>query len=112
MGELRVRNQPLIEAISSAAIAILSESSAISAGSLEEAERGSYAIAWAQGRLAHADQIYKLFDMHAARGRGHPLTLGLMILEEEWSRCAPQGGASSVLEGFSGRSTGPRTADG
>jgi len=92
--ELRVMNDPLMQAISEAAIRTVHNP----CSDLEEASRGAYALAWAQGRLALDDHARTLIASHAAQGRCHSLALGLTILDEEWSRCVDGNGALSALE--------------
>lgn len=104
--ELRVADVPLCQSISAAALPKLGDFSV--PDDSEEADRSSYALAWAQGRLSCLDLARELIGVHASCGRCHRLSLGLLILDEEWSRDTPPGGALAALEAITGRSMGPR----
>lgn len=104
--ELRVTDIPLLSAISAAAIATIHEIGC----DAEEVSRGAYALAWAQGRLSLGDQARALVAGHAAQGRCNRLSLGLIIVDEEWSRVAPPGGAITALEALTGQSMSPQQA--
>merc|ERR1712060_157618 len=99
--ERRVRDIPLRDAISAAAIANIGDIDS------EEAARGSYALAWAQGRVSLPDLARTLVASQAASGMCNRLAVGLVIVEEEWQRNAPYDGALSMLETLAGRSMKP-----
>mmetsp|Transcript_33817 Transcript_33817/g.87423 ORF Transcript_33817/g.87423 Transcript_33817/m.87423 type:complete len:245 (+) Transcript_33817:931-1665(+) len=107
--ELRVYNVPLIDAISAAALSTIG-SAALGSGPDDERDRGSYAIAWAQGRLACTDQVRELVVGHASAGHFHILSFGLLIVDEEWRRFSATGGALNTLERFLGGPTTRRVA--
>merc|ERR1712217_320441 len=68
-----------------------------------ESARSSYAIAWAQGRLAFANEALQLVARHVAHGQCHGLSYGLVVAEEEWRRLAPPDSALATLRSFAGR---------
>lgn len=107
--ELRMMHVPLMDAISAAAMPTISE---VAVADPEEARRGAYALAWAQGRLSHSDVARSLITGYAAVGQCDRLSLGLMVLEEEWSRCAPPDGAVASLETMVGQADSGRDASG
>mmetsp|Transcript_136069 Transcript_136069/g.248062 ORF Transcript_136069/g.248062 Transcript_136069/m.248062 type:complete len:110 (+) Transcript_136069:1-330(+) len=94
---------PLMDAISAAAMASISDV----ASDPDEAARGAYALAWAQGRLSRADLARSLVAGHVAHGSCHRLSLGLVILDEEWGRLARHDGALAALESITGQSVMP-----
>merc|ERR1712217_851230 len=86
--ELRVHHVPLMHAISGAALTSIDAHTCAWADGNESA-RSSYAIAWAQGRLAFANEALQLVARHVAHGQCHGLSYGLVVAEEEWRRLAP-----------------------
>merc|ERR1711865_160790 len=94
---------PLIDAISAVAIPSLNDLDM----DTEEASRGAYAVAWAQGRLSLNDHARIIVHGHAMQGRINRLALGLIILDEEWGRSTEGGGALEALENLTGQSMAP-----
>lgn len=99
--ELRVQDMPLLDAIQVGQLVRVGDV----VDNSDEANRGAYALAWAEGRLSRADLAATLIDEHMAHGMFHSLSLGLAILDEEWCRRAPCGSALATLEAVTGRST-------
>lgn len=115
-----MRHAPLIEAISEAAF-VRDFADVTGAGGVnddDEATHGTFALVWAQGRLSCADLGRQLVAERLAAGRCDRLSFGLLVRDEEWSKCVPHdvhypaaaGGALATLEAVTGRAVSGRHA--